>query len=88
MNRGERRWCEWLTEVAGAGEAVHLGCVHAGLGVGEVSGGREALGSAEGGRGTEGVRWCVRYSERGWGEGEFEERCLGVGKEEGERELK
>jgi hypothetical protein len=78
VNRGDKIRCEWWQELANVAEALHYVCYFSeiGAGVGERSGGIEALAW---GRGQEeGLRWCMRYSERGWGEDLFEEECLGI----------
>ena len=82
VNRGEKRECEWYQELANVGEALHYYCFFTGgLGVEESGGGMEALawgGDEKGEKGEGGLRWCMRYSERGWGEDVFEDHCLGV----------
>ncbi|KAF8243819.1 hypothetical protein K440DRAFT_611439 [Wilcoxina mikolae CBS 423.85] len=75
-NRGGERVCEWWQELANVAEALHYVCYYSelGTGLGERSGGVEAVAWGQLGE----VRWCLRYSPRGWGEGVWEERCLGV----------
>ncbi|KAA8906637.1 hypothetical protein FN846DRAFT_948188 [Sphaerosporella brunnea] len=78
VNRGDVRQCEWWQELANVAEALHYVCYFSevGEGVGERSSGTEALAW---GRKKEGdLRWCMRYSKRGWEEDLFERQCLGV----------
>ncbi|KAI5779351.1 hypothetical protein EDC01DRAFT_621722 [Geopyxis carbonaria] len=77
-NRGEDSTCEWFYETGNVAEALHYYCFYTGLGVGENSGGIEAVswGKSEEKKGD--VRWCMRYSERGWEEPLFEKYCLGI----------
>ena len=76
VNRGAARRCEWWQDVANVAEALHYVCYYSELGVGlqERSGGQEAVSWGVG----EGLRWCLRYSSRGWGDDAWEEKCLGV----------
>jgi hypothetical protein len=77
-NRGGKRECEWWQEVANVAEALHLYCFFRDLGVGERSGGIEAVSWGAADERGEGLRWCLRYGKRGWGEKVWQERCLGV----------
>lgn len=85
VNRGGERACEWTQDVANIGEALHGMCGFVGVGGRAFGGGEvEGVGSGVGGRkrasddpGTEGWRWCLRFSERGWGEEVFEDGCFG-----------
>jgi len=77
-NKGDEKRCDWWQEISNIAEALHYVCYFSGLGSSnsERSGGIEAVGwGAEKGMG---LRWCMRYSKRGWGEDVFEEHCLGV----------
>jgi len=76
VNRGEEQSCEWYQELANVAEALHYVCYFSelGTGLGERNGGIEALAWGK----KEGMRWCLRYSQRGWGEKVWEEKCLGI----------
>ncbi|KAI5850316.1 hypothetical protein DFP73DRAFT_524076 [Morchella snyderi] len=86
-NRGHTRVCDWYTELANVARALHYFCFHT-LGrpaEAEFGGGDEIIAYGRGqqeaagdGVGMGGMRWCMRYSEKGWGLGVFEEKCLGL----------
>ncbi|CCX16684.1 Similar to hypothetical protein [Tuber melanosporum Mel28]; acc. no. XP_002835822 [Pyronema omphalodes CBS 100304] len=79
-NRGKDRECFWWTELANIGEALHYVCYFSELGTGlrDQTGGREAVAWGR----RDDLRFCVRYSEKGWGQDIWRERCLGTGEEE------
>ena len=87
--RARGRVCEWWTELANIAEALHFVCVYSeiGTGLGESNGGVEAVawgfgvGGRDGGGGESGeggVRWCLRYSRRGWDDDVWRRFCLGI----------
>ena len=81
------RVCEWWTELANIAEALHFVCVYSEIGTGlePRNGGAEAVAWGIGGKDGEGgesgrgrVRWCLRYSRRGWDDDVWRRFCLGV----------
>ncbi|KAG0129652.1 hypothetical protein HOY82DRAFT_563806 [Tuber indicum] len=80
LNRGERSICDWYTEMANVGRALHYFCYHTlgRSGDEEFSGGEEIVAFGRDSNERRGQRWCLRYSKKGWGEKLFDEECLGV----------
>ncbi|RPA92198.1 hypothetical protein L873DRAFT_1710937 [Choiromyces venosus 120613-1] len=80
VNRGEGEICDWYTELANIGRALHYYCYHT-LGRPEdeeYSGGEEIIAFGRDSDERRGQRWCLRYSKKGWGEKLFDEECLGI----------
>ncbi|PWW73963.1 hypothetical protein C7212DRAFT_299309 [Tuber magnatum] len=80
LNRGEGTICDWYTELANVGRALHYFCYHM-LGRPEneeFSGGEEIVAFGRDSDQHRGQRWCLRYSKKGWGERLFDEECLGA----------
>ncbi|KAH8149616.1 uncharacterized protein LAJ45_06247 [Morchella importuna] len=82
VNRGDSKACDWYGELANIARALHYFCFHT-LGRAaeeEFSGGEEivAYGRGQEAEGEGSMRWCMRYSKKGWGVGVFEEKCLGA----------
>ncbi|KAI5811689.1 hypothetical protein DFH27DRAFT_475191 [Peziza echinospora] len=81
LNRGDETICDWYTELANVAQALHYYCENS-LEREVVDGGwGEAVGY---GRDSErkGQVWCMRYSNRGWGEEAFERKCLALDEDE------
>lgn len=80
VNRGKETICDWYTELANVGRALHYFCYHT-LGRPEneeFSGGEEIVAFGRDSDERRGQRWCLRYSKKGWGEKVFGKECLGV----------
>jgi len=69
--------CDWYTELAMIGNALNWYCEYS-LERGYVDGERGEVLAYGRDKEREAQLWCLRYSERGWGLGEFDEKCLGV----------
>ncbi|CUS12755.1 unnamed protein product [Tuber aestivum] len=80
LNRGEETICDWYTELANVGRALHYFCYHTlgRPGNEEFSGGEEIVAFGRDSDERRGQRWCLRYSKKGWGEKLFDEECLGL----------
>jgi len=80
VNRGKETICDWYTEMANIGRALHYFCFHT-LGRSEneeFSGGEEIVAFGRDSDERRGQRWCLRYSKKGWGEKLFSKECLGA----------
>jgi len=80
VNRGKETICDWYTEIANIGRALHYFCFHT-LGRSEneeFSGGEEIVAFGRDSDERRGQRWCLRYSKKGWGEKLFSKECLGA----------
>ncbi|KAI5843776.1 hypothetical protein BZA05DRAFT_410606 [Tricharina praecox] len=78
VNRGEEEWCEWWQEIANIAHALHYVCIFSGVMSSHPGKDGTVEAIAWGADEEKGLRWCLRYSERGWGEQLFDELCLGV----------
>lgn len=76
FNGGDDIICDWYTELANVGSALHIYCTES-LERDIRDGPKEVWAH---GRDSErpDQRWCLRYTDRGWGDEDFEKLCAGL----------
>lgn len=89
INRGKETICDWYSELSMVAKALNLYCESSFERHSDGESLREVLayGRDREREATGGQRWCLRYSDKGWGYPGFDEKCLGVGGDVEEEEV-